>query len=325
MIHTEYNQMNLEPESMETPHIKPIVERLYDWIEKQVWKCRIVPIDHLADLREAILDRFEKGLIDKALYKSQLSFFSFESPADLPDARSIIIVALPTPQMRIFFHYKGKRRPLIVPPTYVSYTPRTESVQSILASWLKQEGYGISKPRLPLKTLAVCSGLASYGRNNICYVPGMGSFLQLVGAFSDLSCDLDPWSEPKELDRCNTCVACLRKCPTGAIPEDRFLLHAERCLTYHNESVLDFPDWIDHSWHQCLFGCMGCQTVCPENRAVLNLYEDRGDFSEQETNLLLRYVSFDQLPSETSIKLQNLEINEDYRLFCRNLSMIIGS
>ena len=102
---------------------------------------------------------------------------SLDPPADLAGARSIVIVAVPTPQMRIAFHWQGERVPVVAPPTYVSYTPRTESVQAVLAAWLQREGYRLAKPRLPLKTLAVRSGLADYGRNNICYVPGMGSFL----------------------------------------------------------------------------------------------------------------------------------------------------
>jgi epoxyqueuosine reductase len=151
----------------------------------------------------------------------------------------------------------------------------------------------------------------------------MGSFLQLVGAFSDLPCDGDPWREPKALDRCESCVVCLRLCPTGAITNDRFLLHAERCLTYHNEAAGDFPNWIDPSSHHCLIGCMRCQTVCPENRAVQEWFEDRAEFSEHETTLFIRRVPFDRLPSETAAKMKSLEINEDYRLLCRNLSMII--
>jgi epoxyqueuosine reductase len=224
----------------------------------------------------------------------------------------------------VVFDPTGERVPMVVPPTYVSYTPRTESVQAVLADWFQHEGYRLAKPQLPLKTLAVRSGLADYGRNDICYVSGMGSFLQLVGAFSDLPCDGDPWREPKALDRCESCVACLRHCPTGAIANDRFLLRAERCLTYHNEAAGDFPSWIDPSWHHCLIGCLRCQAACPEDRAVLAWLEDRAEFSEQETTLFIQRVPLDRLPAETVAKLNSLEINEDYRLLCRNLSMIIG-
>jgi epoxyqueuosine reductase len=304
--------------------MKPRIERLFEMIEERGWKARIVPIGRLADLREAICGRYERGLLDAALYREQLGSFSFDPPEDLPGACSIVIVAVPTPQMRIVFHWQGERVPVIAPPTYVSYTPRTASVQAVLAAWLEQEGYGLAKPRLPLKTLAVRSGLADYGRNNICYVQGMGSFLQLVGAFLDLPCEDDLWREPKALDRCETCVACLRQCPTAAITNDRFLLRAERCLTYHNEAAGDFPGWIDPSWHHCLIGCLRCQTDCPENRAVREWFEDRAEFLEHETTLFLQRVPLDQLPVETAVKLRSLEINEDYRLLCRNLSMIIG-
>jgi epoxyqueuosine reductase len=299
-------------------------DKLLSRIEQRGWKGRVVPADHLPDLQEAIHGRYEQGLIDSTFYRDQLSFFSFELPSDLPAARSIIIVAVPTPQMRLFFRWCGEHYAIVVPPTYVSYTPRTESVQAVLGTWLKDDGYSLAKPRLPLKTLAVRSGLAYYGRNNISYVPGMGSFLQLVGAYSDLPSDTDPWQEPKALDRCGYCVACLQHCPTGAIAGDRFLLHAECCLTYHNEAAVDFPDWIDPSWHHCLIGCMRCQTVCPENKTVKEWFEDRGEFTEQETELLIRHVPPDQLPAQTVAKIKALEINEDYHQICRNLAMVIN-
>ena len=301
------------------------MEKFFNMIEERGWKGRIIPISHLADLRDVILSPYKQGLIDESLYRDQLSFLSFDPPEDLPGALSIIIVAAPTPQMRIIFHRQGRRIPVVVPPTYVSYTPRTNSIQAVLADWLQNEGYHLAKPQLPLKTLAVRSGLADYGRNNICYVDGMGSFLQLVGAFSDLPCDSDPWREPKMLDRCESCVACLRHCPTKAITRDRFLLHAELCLTYHNEAVSDFPGWINPTWHHCLIGCMRCQTACPENRAMLEWFEDRAEFSEQETDLLIQRVPLDRLPAETISRIKSLEINEDYQNLCRNLSMIIGS
>lgn len=302
----------------------PQVERFFRRVEEQGWVARMVPIDHLADLQEAICGRYKQGLLDKTLYDEQLSSFAFGSPSDLGPLCSIIIVAVPTPPMRISFHWRGKRIPVIVPPTYVSYTPRTESVLDVLAAWLNLDGFQLTRPHLPLKTLAVRSGLAYYGRNNICFVPGMGSFLQFVGAFSDLPCDGDPWREPMALDRCESCVACMRLCPTGAITVDRFLLHAERCLTYHNEAAADFPSWIDPAWHHCLIGCMRCQTACPENKRVVDWFEDRSEFSEEETKRMIRRVPLDQLPAEMASKIKGLEINEDYRLLCRNLSMLVA-
>jgi epoxyqueuosine reductase len=145
-----------------------------------------------------------------------------------------------------------------------------------------------------------------------------------VAACSDLPCEDDPWREPQALERCAACVGCLRHCPTGAIADDRFLLRAERCLTYHNEAADEFPNWIDPSWHHCLIGCMRCQSVCPENAAVRDWCEDRATFSEQETALLVQCAPLERLPAETAAKLRSLEINEDYVPLCRNLSMLVG-
>jgi epoxyqueuosine reductase len=252
-----------------------------------------------------------------------LSFFSFQPPEMLPNARSIIIVALPAPQIRLYFCWKGIRLAVIVPPTYAGYSTTMSHVQAVLATWIEPEGYKVAGALLPLKTLAAWSGLAAYGRNNICYVDGMGSFLQLAGAFSDLPCSADAWQEPRMLRRCDSCVACLRSCPSGAIAKDRFLLHTENCLTYYNEGTADLPAWVRTSWHHCLIGCMKCQSVCPENRDVLNWFDDRCEFAEYETACLVERMPFDQLPDETAAKLQGLQLNEDYRILCRNLSLLI--
>jgi len=91
------------------------------------------------------------------------------------------------------------------------------------------------------KFLAVRSGLARYGRNNITYVDGMGSLYRLSAFLSDLPYSGDCWTEPQMHDRCDDCSACIRACPTDAIPQHRFLLHSERCITFHNETRGPFP------------------------------------------------------------------------------------
>lgn len=300
-------------------------ERLMNLITERGWKAGIVPVACLEELRREIRDRLGRGLLDAAFYRDRLSSFSFDPPAELPEPRAIIIVALPVPQTRTFFNWQGRRLAAILPPTYAGYSATASHVQAVISACVEREGWRVAAAELPLKTLAAWSGLASYGRNNLCYVQGMGSFLQLVGVFSDLPCSERAWREPAMLRQCESCVACLRSCPTGAITRDRFLLQAENCLTYHNEAAADLPAWIQRSWHHCLIGCMKCQSICPENKAVKNWIEDRTEFSEYETGCLIGGMPFDRLPDETAAKLHSLQLNEEYRILCRNLSVLVNS
>ncbi len=302
--------------------MKATADRVLEALEEKGWRARIVPIEHLDELRDAIEGRHERGLFEETVYRELLTGFRFARPEALPDTRSILIIAVPVARSRVVFHRNGASLPATVPPTYVAYSSRTRRVLDEAAAVLAREGHALADAALPLKTLAVRSGLAEYGRSNIVFVRVMGSFLQLVGAFTDLPCAGDSWREPRKLERCERCVACLERCPGGAITRERFLLHVERCLTYHNERLADFPNWIDPSSHHCLVGCMRCQEVCPENRPVLDRVEDRGEFSESETEMILNRVPLDRLPEETVARLRGLELNEPYPGLCRNLSMI---
>ena len=164
-----------------------------------------------------------------------------------------------------------------------------------------------------------------YGKNNICYVPQMGSFHRLVAFYTDLPCPEDTWQEVEMLEDCHDCLACLRGCPTGAISSDRFLLRAERCITFHNEKAGDipFPAWLDPSWHSCLVGCLDCQRICPENKGFLEWIEEGAEFSQEETALILEGVPKDQLPAETATKWKQLDLDKDYDIFPRNLRVLL--
>ena len=179
--------------------------------------------------------------------------------------------------------------------------------------------------RLPLKPLAVRGGLADYGRNNITYVAGMGSFHHLFAFFTDIPLTQDEWREPQMLARCENCRSCLIKCPTDAIGEDRFLLHAERCLVFHNEKPahIPFPTLFDSSWHNSIFGCMICQRYCPEDKKVRDWVETLAEFSHEETSLLLSGSSSDLLPAATLAKLDLLELTDSLDVLPRNLSVLL--
>ncbi|GAG04288.1 unnamed protein product, partial [marine sediment metagenome] len=209
----------------------------------------------------------------------------------------------------------------IIPPTY--NFSADDQVADLLKAYLEPQGYQLRKVRLPEKLLAVRSGLAQYGKNNITYVKGMGSFHRPVVFISDFPCEADSWGEPKAIGQCEKCSACMKACPTDAIGSDRFLLHAERCLTFHNERANDFPEWLSPSWHNSLVGCMICQQVCPANKDVAKWIDAGAAFDREETALILNAVSDDRLPKETFAKLKKMDMMEYYDVLGRNLRAFI--
>lgn len=303
--------------------MKQPTEKLFLDLAQRGYKGRIVSVNHLQDLKEEIEGHRAKGLFDEELYQEYLSWFEFKVPESLPGAKSLIIVAVPSPQNQAIFKWNGESRALIIPPTYVRYTETTKMVEDYLRSIMSPEGYSVASARLPLKLLAVRSGLAQYGKNNICYVPGMGSFLQLAAVLSDLPCQEDSWQDAQVMKRCQSCDACRLRCPTGAIPSDRFLLRAERCIVFHNEKQGDvpFPAWMDPGWHNCLIGCLHCQRVCPEDRDFFGWIEVKEEFSEEETSLILEGVEIDKLSATTVEKLKRLDLIRFFDQLPRNLGV----
>jgi epoxyqueuosine reductase len=268
---------------------------------------------------------YEAELLDPTFYEERLAKRDFGLARPLAEARSLIVVAVPQPQIRFSFAHDGKQISVLVPPTYLHWRETDKTVEVRVSERLEPEGYRAVPALLPKKLLAAQSGLAAYGRNNITYVSGMGSFFRLVAFGSDLPCPHDNWQEPRWMDACQTCQACRNKCPTGAISSERFLLHAERCIVFHNERPgdVDFPAWLDPSAHNCLVGCLYCQTACPVNREVLEWVEEGAAFSEQETALLLEATAIDRLPQTTQRKLEQWDLVDLYDLLPRNLRALL--
>ena len=302
--------------------LNPSAEEVLLRLESAGFRGRIVSAGRLRDLREEFEDRRREFGFDPALFRDYLSSFNFAPPAKPPRIKSMIIVAAPQPRASVVFHWRGESVPLDIPPTYLHRSD--DAAETVLLNALRPAGYGLTRGRVPEKMLAVRSGLARYGRNNVSYVPELGSFHRPAVFFSDYPYAEDVWDEERVLDRCGSCNACSRACPTGAIPGDRFLIHAERCLTFLNERPGEFPDWIDPSWHNCLIGCMRCQEACPENRSVYGRVEMMAEFNEEETGLLLEGGAADgRVSAETRRKLIDLDMAEYKDVLGRNLSALL--
>jgi epoxyqueuosine reductase len=302
-------------------------QALIHHLEVRGYQARMVPFRRLHDLQRALTRDHRQGHFDDVFYQERLTGFDFNPPRDLPEARSLIIVAFGDPQVRFSFLHGGERFELLVPPTYLHWKRKDQQVEQALRELLEPDGYRVTQVVVPKKLLAACSGLAAYGKNNLTYVKGLGSFHRLAAFASDLPCEQDHWGEPQALERCGNCQACRRACPTSAIGEDRFLLHAERCLTFLNEKpgTVAFPAWLAGASHNCLVGCLRCQGVCPENHAVLDWIEGGEQFSEEETGLLLAGVPLDEQPASLQEKLERSDLLDLFDYLPRNLNALLAA
>lgn len=310
-----------DSERRANPKEKEIIKKLLLQLEEKGYKARVVSVKHVSALQREIISWRRKKAICEELDRDYLNEFDFNPPTNLFEARSLIIVTFPQPIVRVFFMVDGKSIPMIIPPTYCHSSD--EKAENLLSRILKPERFHVAKVILPLKSLAVHSGLAEYGKNNIAYMQGMGSFFRLNVFYSDLPVMEDNWRRHETMERCHNCSACLNACPPKAISSERFLLHAERCLTFHNESRRDFPSWLDPDWHHCLVGCLRCQAICPENRDFRDWIENKTVFSEAETTLLLDRLKTDRLPSKTENKLEKLYMMEYLEILPRNMRALL--
>lgn len=302
-----------------------VIEELHQKLADAGFKSSMVAAEHLNDLQHELNEQLAQGSINREFYDEIISRYDidwdFEPRTDLPMAQSIIIVAAPQPKVRIKFELSGNTLYATIPPTYLHDVDA--EVLHIIESHLKDHGYTAYDAILPEKLLAVNSGLARYGRNNIAYIDDWGSYFRIKAYISDVPLASDNWQEVKMLERCTRCSLCLKKCPTGAIHEESFLIHAEQCLTFFNEGSKEFPGWIDSSWHNCLIGCMVCQDVCPINKDQIDWIIDGEEFSEEETMMILEGESKSNLPRMTFGKLKRLYMVEYHNLLSRNLGALI--
>ncbi|MFX0105847.1 MAG: 4Fe-4S binding protein, partial [Candidatus Hodarchaeota archaeon] len=194
-----------------------IIEDFYKRVEMKGYKGKIISAQHIPDLRQDIQKHHESKALDPEFYEEYKPYFEFEPDVDFPQINSLFMISTPVPQFEAIFHYNDKEISLLIPPTYLYALRIIDQMKELVEEILAPKGYNIAYALLPQKTLAVRSGLAEYGRNNITYVSGIGSFHRLTTFYSDFPFEQDNWQELRMMDICKECSACVRKCPTGAI------------------------------------------------------------------------------------------------------------
>lgn len=155
------------------------------------------------------------------------------------------------------------------------------------------------------KPLAEAAGLGWQGKHTNLVSRDHGSWLFLGAIYTTL--ELTP--DRPGRDRCGSCDACQRACPTDAFPAP-YQLDARRCISYltieHAGPIpLEFREGIGNR----IYGCDDCLAVCPWNKfaqaAAANLaFAPRAELTAPELADLLALddAAFRQVFSGSPIK-----------------------
>lgn len=301
-----------------------IYSRFQSRIKDYGAECRLVSINHIQELESEYNKPIKESLIDKQFFETYINgYIDFTIKEKYPSALSIIIIATPSPQVDLKLQIKGKEFWFKIPPIYSDRIEVTDRIKKITSEIFEENGYHTFPIVLPKKLIAVKSGLAKYGKNNLAYVKGIGSYHRLTLFATDLPCESDSWQNAQMLDRCKKCSACKKNCPTLAIRDNNFVISAERCLTYFNEQSGQFPDWINSSSHNCIIGCIKCQEICPENKDHISESKFKEEFDEKETYLIMNNIPYEELPEDLRTKINNLCLKYYYKHLSRNILPLI--
>ncbi|MFW9925051.1 MAG: 4Fe-4S double cluster binding domain-containing protein [Candidatus Thorarchaeota archaeon] len=293
------------------------------------YKYGILSLEHLTTLQEDI-DKLKRAnvLSDNENFQNSMRKRKFAKPPDFQEAKYLIILARSRKLGLINFHYMGKKYEIKVPPDFHDDGFSNEDERKAIFKYIiKEPGYKIVETDdIHLKLTAVRSGLAKYGRNNISYIDGMGSFLTLSAYFTDYDFKNNSISEITMMDRCQSCNICMNKCPTKAIRKDHFVIDAGKCITEFNEHKGEFPEWLDKKFHNAIEGCLYCQLYCPENIEAKKDIVELEDITEEETKALLDGSEKSELLHSLIKKLKMFDIEdakEELPKIKRNLEVLI--
>ncbi|MGE5341340.1 MAG: 4Fe-4S double cluster binding domain-containing protein [Candidatus Omnitrophota bacterium] len=289
------------------------------------FKYRTMSVSHLPQLKEWIDTLEKEGKIsNNPIYLKYINAFEYQPPKKFPNAQSVIILSIPLKIAVLTVNLKGKKQDILIPTGYVTPEFNLKEIRNyFLNRVMKEKGKRIEVANLPLKSLAVRTGLAEYGRNNITFVDGYGSYHMLAALYTDYVFPEDHWGNLKMMRYCRGCHICMNQCPMQCIRRDNFAIDAGKCISLYNELPDPIPSWIDPNVHNALVGCLKCQIGCPANEEVKNNIEKLAELTEPETRLLLEGTPDPKRRQSILGKLKRLSGSDNLAYIARNLKLAL--
>lgn len=193
-----------------------------------------------------------------------------ESPAGLwPEVRSVIALGMSYAPALDPLALAGEedRGRISVYAQGADYHDVVKKALKALGRWLAQEAgcdlkVFVDTAPVMEKPLAEAAGLGWQGKHTNLVSRSHGSWLFLGAIYTTL--DLAPDAPGR--DRCGSCDACQRACPTDAFPAP-YTLDARRCISYLTiEHKGPIPEEFREGIGNRIYGCDDCLAVCPWNK-----------------------------------------------------------
>lgn len=301
-------------------------KEITEFLENAGYRCRLLPAEYADAAVREVRALFDSGEVERGFARHFDSRFDPNWREEDPHAASVLIIASPSPMIVLRFPWRGERRQVTLSPGY-SWAALDREIGERVAEAANRTGARFRPVRrIPLKLLAVKSGLCDYGRNNIAYCGEFGSFLRLSCFAADVRAEeAAPLREAAFMPACENCGRCRKACPNGCMESGRTLIRAERCLPYFNENGGEFPEWISPGAHNALVGCMLCQLACPQNRGRARTVVREDAFSEEDAARILAGGAWSDLPAGLRETLAGLNLDEFWAsgALSRNLRVLL--
>lgn len=140
-----------------------------------------------------------------------------------------------------------------------------------IETWVQENNYGVTPSQRAFvdsapvmeRPIAQKAGLGWTGKHTLILDAEAGSWFFLGELFTNIPLPMD---NDLQENRCGTCEACLKVCPTDAFPKP-YELDARRCISYLTiENKGPIPEEFREVMGNRVFGCDDCQLICPWNK-----------------------------------------------------------
>ncbi len=189
-----------------------------------------------------------------------------------------------------------------------------------VAQFIRSRGCEVmpAQRHIPVKAAVVRSGAGRYGKNNLTYVDGLGSWVRWSPLLTDAELEPTGRADLKTPHpACEGCSRCIEACPTGALTEP-YRIDPRRCRDSILGSEAKIPEEMRGKMGSWIYGCDVCQEVCPINKGLRPKDRRPSTYSSRTPRLP---DGLDPHPMLISL----LDLDDRHRVLKRNAIIALGN